>query len=406
MGIFATAEFVWIVVAIYVLVHIPTRMPRSTWYGLLNVVALWILLGWRATLLAYIIVVGYWAALRLVHWNFSQDRERSVLRLSVMLYMSIALLFICHKLVLEPINDFEGWLPFHVLSMAAHSAPFVSGITILQLIAFSYVCLRLIDAVRAVASGARVLSPLGLLGYLVPFFMNPSGPVNEYDEHLAMDKLAVPEPTPSHFIDSVFLIVLGYFLKFTCAQTYGIFIKGVDGIWPVATLFDSVAFLLYVLLEFTGYSIIALGIGRLLHVPTPVNFNHPYMATSFSDFWTRWHMSLGSFVRRTMYFPIRISLSRALKPKRGDKVKIHAINVAALLVPFAFVGVWHRFTWPFVLWGLAVGAVVAIETIVRDEFFSNRKISLPAWLLRPLVGAYSLFLVAFTLQIALTDFAK
>jgi alginate O-acetyltransferase complex protein AlgI len=221
-----------------------------------------------------------------------------------------------------------------------------------------------------------------------------------------MDKSPVPEPTASHFIDSVFLIVLGYFLKFACAQSYGIFVRGMDGAWPVATLFDSVVFLLYVLIEFTGYSMIALGVGRLLHVPTPVNFNHPYMATSFADFWTRWHMSLGSFVRRTMYFPIRMSLSRAIKPKRGEKFKIHAINTAALLVPFAFVGVWHRFTWPFVLWGVAVGGVVAIETILRDEFFNKRKSPLPAWVVRPLVSIYSVFLVAFTLQVALTDFAK
>ncbi|MBB3463087.1 MBOAT family O-acyltransferase [Rhizobium sp. BK377] len=406
MAIFATTAFVWVVAAMYILIHVPLNIPRSVWYGVLNLGALVILLGWRAAALALAFAVVYWVALGVLQRVVSQDREVLAQRLAIALYASVAVIFICHKLVLERANDFVAWLPFHLLSVVSNSPPFLSGFKILQLVAFSYVCLRLVDAVRAVSAGARVLSPVGLLGYLVPFFMTPSGPVNEYDEHVAMDKSPLPAPTASHFVDSVFLIVIGYFLKFTCAQSYGIFVRGLDGPWPVATLLDSTVFLIYVLIEFTGYSMIALGVGRLIHVPTPMNFNHPYMATSFADFWTRWHMSLGSFVRRTMYFPIRMSLSRAVKPKRGDKLKIHAINTAALLVPFAFVGVWHRFNWPFVLWGLAVGVVVAIETILRDEFFSKRKSPLPAWVIRSLVSLYSVFLVAFTLQVALADFAK
>lgn len=406
MAIFATTAFVWVVAAIYVLVHAPVNIARSTWYGILNLAALVILFGWRAAVLASTLTLAYWAALHALQSNVSHDREKTAQRLAVALYASIAVVFVCHKLVLERVNDFEAWLPFHALSKIANAPPIVTGFTILQLLAFSYVCLRLADAIRAVAAGARVLSPIGLLGYLVPFFMTPSGPVNEYDEHVAMDKAPCPEPTASHFVDSVYLIVLGYFLKFACAQSYGIFVRGMDGPWPAANLFDSTVFLFYVLLEFTGYSMIALGVGKLLRVPTPVNFNHPYMATSFADFWTRWHMSLGSFVRRTMYFPIRMSLSRAIKPKRGDKLKIHAINTVALLVPFAFVGLWHRFTWPFVAWGVAVGVVVAVETILRDEFFNKRRIPLPTWLIRPLVSIYSVSLVAFTLQVALTDFAK
>jgi D-alanyl-lipoteichoic acid acyltransferase DltB (MBOAT superfamily) len=406
MAIFATTAFVWVVAAIYVLIHAPVTISRSTWYGILNLAALVILFGWRATVLASILALVYWAALRMLRSNVSQEREKTANLLSVALYASIAVVFVCHKLVLERVNDFEAWLPFHILSKLANTPPIVAGFTILQLLAFSYVCLRLVDAVRAVAAGARVLSPIGLLGYLVPFFMTPSGPINEYEEHVAMDDAPCPEPTASHFVDSVYVIVLGYFLKFACAQSYGIFVRGIDDPWPAASLLDSTVFLFYVLLEFTGYSMIALGVGNLLRVPTPVNFNHPYMATSFADFWTRWHMSLGSFVRRTMYFPIRVTLSRAVKPKRSDKLKIHAINTLALLVPFAFVGVWHRFTWPFMLWGVAVGVVVAIETILRDEFFNKWKVPLPTWLIRPLVSIYSIFLVAFTLQVALTDFAK
>ncbi|MEO9340442.1 MBOAT family O-acyltransferase [Mesorhizobium sp. SB112] len=404
MAVFSEPAFIAMVVAAYIFGQLRTRLSRTTFFGVLNSVALILLFGWKAFgILAFICII-YWCALRAAQL-VPPENVTARRALPFVLFGGIAAFFVLHKMVLEPGNDFANLFPFHFFSDLSGLWPVLPGLQILQLLALSYVCLRLVDMTRAVLAGERLTNPLGMSAYLAPFFMSPSGPINDYEEHLSMDDGPAPEPTAAHFVDSVFTIVLGYFLKFVIAQSYSIFFIGLHGSWPTATFIDTLVFLTYVLIEFAGYSLITLGIGRLLGVPTPINFNHPYLSTSFTEFWTRWHMSLGAFVRRNIYFPVRIGLTRAMKPTRDQKAKIHLINFVALLLPFAFVGVWHRFTWEFLYWGLAVGIVVGIETIIRDQFRPHTRIKAPSWLTKPLAMVYTISLVVLTLRIALVDFA-
>lgn len=407
MAVFASMSFVLVVAASYIAVQLPVAARRSTLFGYVNLVALLVLFGWRATVSVGAVALLYWAVLALLTTH-SGKRVHVVLGRLVpaVLYGSVAVLFVLHKMVLEPGNQFSGLVGLSELSTIAAVPAISHGFELLQLLAFSYVALRIVDAIRAVLAGERLLDLPAFFGYLVPFFMTPSGPINEYEEHVAMDEVVREQPTLTSFVDSLYLIVLGYFLKFTCAQSLALIVRGLSDPWPVGSVSDTAIFLFFVLMEFSGYSLIAYGVGQLLGLPTPMNFNKPWRATSFADFWTRWHMSLGSFVRRTMYFPMRISLSRLLRPDRDERLKIHAINTIALLTPFAFVGVWHRFSVIFLLWGLAVGTVVALETIIREELPRSASAWLPNWASKAIVPVYSVGLVVLTLHIAMQDFSR
>lgn len=404
MAIFAEMAFVVVVAIAYVLVQVPVPIPRATWFGAINFCALAALFGWHAAVVIAAIALSYWMVLCVL--TKAEDTRRLSTLVYVLAFVSVGLLFVGHKMLLEPGNDFANWAPFKIVGVISQQWPTAQVFSLLQLVAFSYVCLRLIDAIRAVGAGERLLDPVALAGFLVPFFMTPSGPINEYEKHLEMDETEPTIPSAAHFVDSVWLITCGYFLKFAVAQSLGLFVRAIGGTWPVATFWDSAVFLTYVFFEFCGYSLIALGVGKLLSVPTPVNFNHPYLATSFADFWTRWHMSLGTFVKRTFYFPVRVWLTRTLRPARQETTKVHFINALALIVPFTFVGLWHRFTWVFLLWGFVVGIAVAVETIIREYWGKKGFYSLPAWIARPIVSVYSVALVVLILQIALQDFAK
>ena len=216
------------------------------------------------------------------------------------------------------------------------------------------------------------------------------------------------EPAPltlPHFIDSIFIIISGYFLKFVLAQAWGIFITGVNGTWSNASFLDTARFLLYVYLEFSGYSLIALGIGRLIGVPTPVNFNYPYLATSLSEFWTRWHMSLGIFVRNSIYTPLQVFLMRNVG--RKNRKLAYYVNLFALWVPFIFVALWHRLSLSFLLWGLSVGLIVAFEKYFRDRFLNNGNLETHPFLrlMLKLFGViYTMTIVISTLNIASKEF--
>ena len=128
------------------------------------------------------------------------------------------------------------------------------------------------------------------------------------------------------------------------------------------------AFSLQIYFDFSGYSDMAIGIGRCLGFHFRENFDHPYCCNSITDFWRRWHISLGSFFRDYLYIPL------------GGNRRHQGLNI---LIVWFLTGMWHGASWNFILWGVYFGLIVALEkyTILRWK--------VPAWLLH----LYSLLLV-------------
>ena len=141
-----------------------------------------------------------------------------------------------------------------------------------------------------------------------------------------------------------------------------------SGLTTAGAWVGLLAFTLQIYFDFSGYSDMAIGIGRCLGFHFKENFDHPYCCNSITDFWRRWHMSLGSFFRDYLYIPL------------GGNRKHQIFNI---LVVWFLTGMWHGASWNFIFWGLYFGIIVALEkyTILRWK--------VPAWLLH----LYSLVLV-------------
>ncbi len=136
-----------------------------------------------------------------------------------------------------------------------------------------------------------------------------------------------------------------------------------------------VAYALQIFFDFSGYSDMAVGLGRMFGFRFPENFNFPYAAGSMRDFWRRWHMTLSRFFRDYLYIPLGGNRYGALRT---------ALN---LLAVFALCGLWHGASWNFVAWGLFHGLFLAAERVF--EPVTDRA---PVWL-RPLGHAYALVAV-------------
>lgn len=406
MAAYSSAAFPLFVALCYVLGQLRSPVPRTTWFGVLNAIAVGFLFGHRSLLLLLVLSLVLWSALFVVIRMKNGPFARWVGFAGLALYAVATVVFVMHKALLEPGNDFSGFPVIAGLSRYATAPPVHTGLQALQIIAFSYIFLRLIDLTRSVLDGAKLLDPLAISGYLVPFFMTPSGPINIYADHVKMDETTAVPVTVAHFIDSGFLIVCGYFLKFVVAQAFNIFALGLYDQWPTGSIGGTAIFLFYILLEFTGYSLIALGIGNLLSIPTPVNFKHPYLATTVGDFWNRWHMSLGQFVRRNLYIPVQVALVRRFGRKNREAAYLS--NVLALSLPFIFVGIWHRFSWSFLIWGVCLAVIVAVEKIVIERIIPRFKptSNWPMWLTMPVGIIYTLTIVIITLHIASGDFIR
>ena len=111
----------------------------------------------------------------------------------------------------------------------------------------------------------------------------------------------------------------------------------------------AVAFMLQIYFDFSGYSDMAIGLGRIFGFHLPENFDYPYLSKSISEFWRRWHMSLGSWFRDYVYIPLG-----------GNRVK-PARWVFNVLVVWLLTGLWHGAAWNFVLWGLLYAVFLLIE---------------------------------------------
>ena len=111
----------------------------------------------------------------------------------------------------------------------------------------------------------------------------------------------------------------------------------------------SVFFALQIYFDFSAYSDMAIGLGRVLGFRYQENFRYPYISRSVSEFWRRWHISLGSFFREYIYFPLG-----------GSRKGRHRTTLNLLLV-WSLTGLWHGASWNFVLWGLYYGILIALE---------------------------------------------
>ncbi len=155
----------------------------------------------------------------------------------------------------------------------------------------------------------------------------------------------------------IHLIIFGIFRKIVIADNLGIY---VDRIWqypnaitPYMVVLASVFFSVQIYMDFSGYSRIARGVAQLFGVKLMVNFNYPYKATSFSEFWSRWHISLSTWFRDYLYIPLGGN-------RRGPKRTL--IN---LCLVFTISGLWHGADWSFVLWGFMHFLLLTSERFIK-----------------------------------------
>ena len=119
------------------------------------------------------------------------------------------------------------------------------------------------------------------------------------------------------------------------------------------------AYSLQIYFDFSGYSDMAIGLGRIFGFRFLENFNYPYISTSVTDFWRRWHISLGAFFREYVYIPMG---GNRVAPSR------HIVN---LLTVWALTGLWHGASWNFIIWGLYYGALLVAEKFLLKDFLAK-----------------------------------
>ena len=127
----------------------------------------------------------------------------------------------------------------------------------------------------------------------------------------------------------------------------------------IGALLIAVSYTIQIYFDFSGYSDMAIGLGRILGFHYLENFNYPYIASSITDFWRRWHISLSSFFKDYVYIPLG-----------GNRVK-KILNIRNLIIVWALTGLWHGASWNFIFWGLYYGIILIIEKFLLKDKLSK-----------------------------------
>jgi D-alanyl-lipoteichoic acid acyltransferase DltB (MBOAT superfamily) len=217
---------------------------------------------------------------------------------------------------------------------------------LLVTIGFSYVALRLYELSRAVRERRHEPPDFpSTVNYLLPFYMLAAGPIQAYDEFAAQP--AVPPPlSPAESLGAFDRIASGLFKKFVLANLIQrLFLTDYRASGPYLLLESQLTFL-WLYLDFSAYSDVAAGVGRLMGVATPENFDRPYLARNIIDFWERWHISLSRFIRRNVFIPIQLAMMRRTGGSRPLLVAGLAFTASFLLC-----GLWHQVNLRWLAWG-------------------------------------------------------
>ena len=195
------------------------------------------------------------------------------------------------------------------------------------------------------------------LTYVSMFPQLVAGPIVRYED--VAKELKERKIDFDSFVDGIFIFLTGLFYKVLIANNVGYLHSLIVGNIQEASLLTAwlgvVAYTLQIYFDFNGYSTMAIGMGRMLGFNYPKNFNYPYIATSITDFWRRWHITLSSWFRDYVYIPLG-----------GNRVKKIRFLINLLIV-WMLTGLWHGASWNFIIWGLYFGILLIIEKLFMSK---------------------------------------
>ena len=222
-----------------------------------------------------------------------------------------------------------------------------------------------IDVYRGDARVQKNIVNFGTFVTLFPQLI--AGPILQYKDLDA--QLEHREHTAERFARGVQRFVVGLSKKVLLANNLGklwdVYLATPGGeLTTLGAWLGIIAFSLQLYFDFSGYSDMAIGLGRMLGFEFLENFNYPYISKSATEFWRRWHISLGSWFREYLYIPLG-----------GNRVKTGRL-IFNLLIVWAATGIWHGASWNFLIWGLYYFVWLVLEKLFLGKYLKKA----PGWL--------------------------
>ncbi len=319
--------------------------PRFMKNGVLLLVSL-IFYAWgepKYVLIMFLsIAVDYIASNGMARYRESKFKKNAFMALSVATNMGLLLTFKYTNFFIENIN----WIGGFSLSPVALTLPLGISFYTFQTMSYS------IDVYRGKVAPEKNLIDFGAYVCLFPQLI--AGPIVKYvdvqrelkQRHMNLDQMT----------EGVRYFIMGLSSKVLIANPMGqlwndVTVLGVDQVSTPLAWIGIIGFAFQIYFDFSGYSLMAIGLGKMLGFEFPKNFDFPYMSKSITEFWRRWHMTLGSWFREYVYIPL------------GGNRKGVRRQMLNLFIVWFLTGFWHGASWNFIFWGLYFALFLVVEKV-------------------------------------------
>ncbi len=304
--------------------------------------------------------------------GIDQNSKKSLRRAWLVIGVVASMIFLVwFKYAAFLVNSFAGIFSasFH---MAEKKLPIGISFYTFQVLTYT------VDVYRRKAMVQK--NPAKLLLYVSCFPQLIAGPIVQYADVAGM--LDNRPFDPIRFSEGARRFAIGLSKKVILANLCGAALSRIDPADPSITLsvagawYAALMYTFQIYFDFSAYSDMAIGLGRIFGFDYKENFNYPYISGSITEFWRRWHISLGSFFRDYVYIPLggsRCSVKRA---------------IFNMMVVWSLTGMWHGASWNFILWGMYYGILLITERFVIGR---ERMEKIPSVLRMPLIFVIAMF---------------
>lgn len=315
-------------------------------------------------LMLFSILVNYWFGILLGNSRFTNGQRKLLLTFAIVMNIAILGYFKYANFLVDNINSI-----LHT-NIVLEKIPLPIGISFFTFHAMSYI----IDIYKKKVDAQRNIFDLAL--YFTVFPQLVAGPIVRYNT--ISHQLHQRTVDAGKFSEGVRRFIIGLGKKVLIANQLGVIADEIFSMNPSdmsvsLAWMGAIAYTLQIYFDFSGYSDMAIGLGKMLGFDFLENFNYPYISKSISEFWRRWHISLGSWFRDYVYIPLG-----------GNRVTTWKVY-RNLFIVWGLTGFWHGASWTFMIWGIYYGILIALEKAGLENLLQK--------LWSPLQHIYVMFLV-------------
>lgn len=353
--VFSSITFLLYFLPLFILTYITSPTKLKNWVILIFSLVFY---AWGAPKFIFILLgstILDFYLVKYMHLSEHKAKKRLLLTLSITLNVGLLAYFKYANFFVDNLNSILGALDQSTITWANVLLPIGISFYTFQTLTYS------IDVYRKVHNPLNKLQDYLL--YIMSFPQMIAGPIVRFN--LIADEIEHRDEKYTDKVHGFFRFCIGLAKKILIANVVGaqadlIMNQNPDDLSFGMAWVGIIAYTFQIYFDFSGYSDMAIGLGKIMGFNFPENFNNPYTSTSITEFWRRWHMTLGQWMRDYLYIPLG-----------GNKVNSSARLYFNLIFVFLVSGLWHGASWNFVFWGGFHGLFLILDRLFLIKLMSK-----------------------------------